>query len=108
MSSTNFMKERNRVHEKFKKIMPEIGNNFDWLLEHTFKEGALPSKFKELIALGISVTIRCEPCMMYHLEHARDKGASDEEILEAMTVGFEMASGYIVPPLRKMLDKYFD
>jgi AhpD family alkylhydroperoxidase len=67
--------------------------------DNTFKDGALTSKTKELIALGISVTVRCEPCMQYHIEKAAQK--------EAMEVGYEMAVGQIIPPSRKVLFRHF-
>ncbi len=76
-------------------------------MNHTFQDGALASKLKELIALGISVTVRCEPCMQYHIEKAAQKGATQEEILEAMEVGYEMAVGQVIPPLRKVLFSNF-
>jgi AhpD family alkylhydroperoxidase len=87
--------------------MPEIGDSFDNLMNRTFQDGALVSKTKELIVLGISVTVRCGPCMQYHIEKAAEKGAADEEILEAMEVGYEMAVGRVVPPLRKVIFSHF-
>ncbi len=107
MSNKGFMKERDTLHGFFRSIMPEIGDSFDNLMNHTFQDGALTSKTKELIALGISVTVRCEPCMQYHIEKAAEKGATSEEILEAMEVGYEMAVGQVVPPLRKVLFSHF-
>jgi AhpD family alkylhydroperoxidase len=87
--------------------MPETAKSFDDLMSLTFAEGALSVQAKELIALGISVAVRCEPCMNYHIEQARTKGASDEKLLEAMTVGFEMGVGQLIPPLRKVLRSQF-
>jgi AhpD family alkylhydroperoxidase len=107
ISSKGFMKERDTLHGFFRSVMPEIGASFDNLMDHTFKDGALPSKMKELIALGISVSVRCEPCMQYHIEKAAEQGATKEEILETMAVGYEMAVGQVVPPLRKVLYSNF-
>jgi AhpD family alkylhydroperoxidase len=87
--------------------MPETAESFDDLMRITFAEGALSSQAKELIALGISVAVRCEPCMNYHIEQARAKGANDEKLLEAMSVGFEMGLGQLIPPLRKVLRSQF-
>jgi len=58
-----------------------------------FADGALPSKFKELIAVGISVVIDCESCMQWHIQQAHKAGASKEEIFEAIEVGIEMGGG---------------
>jgi AhpD family alkylhydroperoxidase len=107
MTDSDFLNERNKLHKNFQKEMPDIARSFNGLMDITFKEGALSSKTKELIALGISVCVRCEPCMHYHIEHAMKKGATKEEVLEAMQVGYEMAVGYVVPPLRKVLYEHF-
>ena len=101
------MKERDAMHRHFERLMPETAKCFDDLMSLTFSEGALSSQEKELIALGISVAVRCEPCMNYHIEKARAKGASDEKLLEAMNVGFEMGVGQLIPPLRKVLRSQF-
>jgi AhpD family alkylhydroperoxidase len=87
--------------------MPETAKTFDNLMKTTFAEGALSVQAKELIALGISVAVRCEPCMNYHIEQARTKGANDEKLLEAMSVGFEMGLGQLIPPLRRVLRSQF-
>lgn len=107
MKNSDFMKERNELHKNFEAMMPETAKSFNSLMDFTFTDGALSAKMKELIALAISVTVRCEPCMNYHLEEASAKGASKEEILEAMNVGYEMAVGQVVPPLRRVLRYQF-
>ena len=59
----------------------------------TFKDGALKKRYKELIAIGISVQINCESCMQWHIEQAAAAGASRDEVLEAVEVGIEMGGG---------------
>ncbi len=61
--------------------------------EATYSEGALKSKVKELIAVGISVVINCESCMQWHIEQAAKKGATEREIIEVLEVGIEMGGG---------------
>ena len=101
------LKERNALHQHFRSLMPELAENYDELLKLTFADGALSAQVKELIALAVSVTNRCEPCMGYHMEKARESGASDAELLEAMNVGFEMGVGALIPPLRAVLKARF-
>lgn len=104
---SDFMKKRNALHQHFHETMPGVARNFDDLLKEVYKDGALSSQFKELIALGCSVAIRCEPCMHYHIEAARRKGATEEQLTEALGVGFEMAAGSVLPPLRRVLQEEF-
>jgi len=55
--------------------------------------GALDAKTKELLAVAISVAVRCDPCITYHVEGARKKGASRDEIAEAMGLAVYMGAG---------------
>ena len=59
----------------------------------TFRDGALPKKTKELIAVGISVVSNCESCMQWHIGEAVKDGATEREVLEAVEVAFEMGIG---------------
>jgi AhpD family alkylhydroperoxidase len=61
--------------------------------QHTYKDGKLSKLQKELIAIGISVVINCESCMEWHIKQALDGVATEDEILEAIEVGIEMAGG---------------
>jgi len=61
--------------------------------QKTYTDGALSKKAKELIAIGISVVINCESCMEWHIKQALDDGATENEIIEAIEVGIEMAGG---------------
>jgi AhpD family alkylhydroperoxidase len=58
-----------------------------------YADGSLPKKTKELIAVGISVTMDCESCMQWHIEQAAKAGATFKEVLEAIEVGIEMGGG---------------
>ncbi len=42
---------------------------------------------KELIAVGASVTANCQPCLEYHVKEAREFGASESMIKDAIEVG---------------------
>lgn len=48
---------------------------------------------KELVAIGASVATNCEPCLKYHLSKAKENGASEESIVEAIEVGKMVKKG---------------
>jgi AhpD family alkylhydroperoxidase len=48
------------------------------------EDGALDGVTKELIALGVSARIPCDYCVYYHREAAMAKGASEQDIKEAL------------------------
>jgi len=54
---------------------------------------ALSAKHKALIALGISITIRCEGCIAVHMKSALSAGANPEEIMETIGVSVSMGGG---------------
>lgn len=53
--------------------------------------GKLTPKTKELIALALSLSSTCEWCITFHVKMAKERGASDEEILESCYVAVLMA-----------------
>lgn len=57
------------------------------------KKGALSEKFKELIAVSLSVKSQCEDCIMHHLKQAIGLKAKDEEIMEAIWMAVMMGGG---------------
>lgn len=64
---------------------------FDALVTEAGKAGALDTKTKELLALGIAVAVRCEACITLHAAWARDNGARRDEVSEAIGVAVQMA-----------------
>lgn len=44
-------------------------------------------RVKELVAIGASITANCRPCLEYHVTRARENGAEEDEIKEAIAVG---------------------
>ena len=50
-------------------------------------------KVKELIAIGASVTANCKPCLEYHVAKAKENGATDEEIAEAIAIAKMVRKG---------------
>lgn len=55
--------------------------------------GALDRKTKELMAVAISVAVRCDPCVTYHVAAARKQGASREELAETVGLAIYMGAG---------------
>jgi AhpD family alkylhydroperoxidase len=55
--------------------------------------GLIPHKVKELIAVGIAVGIRCQPCIVHHVKEALDRGATADEIMEACSIAIAMGGG---------------
>lgn len=58
-----------------------------------FEAGALPEKTKQLIAVAVAHVTQCPYCIRSHTKTAIRKGASKEEIMEAVWIAAEMRAG---------------
>ena len=61
--------------------------------KQVFADGALPAKTKQLIAVAVAHVTQCPYCIDSHTKLAVQKGASDEEVMEAIWVAAEMRAG---------------
>ena len=84
---------RKQAHRQLLSLKSNVYEAFLAMQTATYRDGALPRKTKELIAVGVSVVIDCESCMQWHIDQAARCGASKEEILQAVEVGIEMGGG---------------
>lgn len=73
--------------------IPETWAGFAALHEHAVEDGALPAKVKEMIALAIAVAEGCDGCIGYHAYGASRRGATEEEVAEALGVALLMRGG---------------
>jgi AhpD family alkylhydroperoxidase len=76
-----------------KALAPDLGRTFGPFFRDLMKDGALPVKQKELIALGIGIASRCEACIYTHVEKCLKAGATQPEIMEAAGVAVMMGGG---------------
>ena len=56
-------------------------------------DGAIPRKYRELIALGVALTTQCAYCIDIHTRHARAHGVTKEELAEAAFVAAAVRAG---------------
>jgi AhpD family alkylhydroperoxidase len=57
------------------------------------EDGAVPKKYKELIALGVALTTQCPYCLEIHRGRAVTAGATPEEIAETALVAAALRAG---------------
>lgn len=72
---------------------PEVMKGFSSIAQAALKADALDAKTKELIALAISVAVRCDDCIGFHAQAAYGSGASREEVLETLGMAIYMGAG---------------
>jgi AhpD family alkylhydroperoxidase len=72
------------------------------------KSNLLGAKMRELIALAVAVTARCDGCIAVHSEAAVKRGASKEEIAEALGVAVAVNAGAALVYSTRVLDAVKD
>ncbi|BDR59359.1 carboxymuconolactone decarboxylase family protein [Xylocopilactobacillus apicola] len=73
--------------------LPEEMAKFGELAQLMLAPGALDRKTKELIAVGIAVSVRCEGCIRGHVKNSLESGATFEELSEVVKVAILMGGG---------------
>ncbi|AZS15170.1 carboxymuconolactone decarboxylase family protein [Paenibacillus lutimineralis] len=85
-------------------------NAFMNLLGTNYADGAIDTKTKELISVGIAAYNRCEYCIVFHVYKALEAGATREQIIEAAMVAVAFGGGpsmaYSVTLLKDSIDEF--
>ncbi len=83
---------------------PELVKGFQALDSAPAKGGHLDAKTRELIALAVAVTTRCDGCIAVHSKAAVDSGASQQEIAEALGVAMALNAGAALVYSARVMD----
>jgi AhpD family alkylhydroperoxidase len=90
----------------FAKLSPDTVKGYGALGAAGEKTNQLDAKTRELIALAVAVTTRCDGCIIVHTEAARKHGATKEEIAEALGVAVALNAGAALVYSTRALDAY--
>jgi len=74
-------------------LAPDQVKAFRNFSKAVFQEGALDEKTKQLIAVAVAHVTQCPYCIKGHTKLAKQKGATNNEIMEAIWVASEMRAG---------------
>ncbi len=72
---------------------PGMFDGFNTMSKAAKRNGALDEKTKELIALGIAISTRCDSCIGFHTKSLVRLGTSREEFCEALEMIGYMGGG---------------
>ena len=86
--------------------IPEVMKSFSSLAHAATDAKVLDPKTKELIALGISVAVRCDACIAFHAEAAVRQGATRDEVMETMGMAIYMGAGPSVMYAAQAVEAY--
>jgi AhpD family alkylhydroperoxidase len=85
---------------------PDVMKAFANIAQAAAAPKALDGKAKELIALAISVAIRCDDCIGFHVKAALKHGATREEVMETLGMAIYMGAGPSVMYATHALDAF--
>lgn len=91
-----YNKENLTKLKKMNELAPEVMKAF-WAFDKlAVAEGAIPVKYKELIAVAVALTTQCPYCIDIHTGNARKAGATETELTEAAMVAASLRAGAAV------------
>ena len=82
--------------KRMRELAPEAYRAFLEFDQKAFKDGAIPTKYKELMALAIGLTTQCPYCLLIHKDAAAKAGATPEEISETVFIAAALRAGAAV------------
>jgi AhpD family alkylhydroperoxidase len=82
--------------KKMDDVSSQVMNAF-WAFDRAaVADGAIPVKYKELIAVAVALTTQCPYCIDIHGRSARAAGATDTELVETAMVAAALRAGAAV------------
>lgn len=80
-------------------------NKFFALDNKAYVDGALNAKTKELMGLVASMVLRCNDCILYHVDRAIQEGATEQELYESFNIALIVGGSIVIPHLRYAVEK---
>src|SRR4051794_40258808 len=74
-------------------LAPDAFKGFMAFDEAAMKEGAIPLKYKELMAVAVALTTQCPYCIEIHGKRAKKAGATEAELAETTLVAAALRAG---------------
>ncbi len=93
MSKPYYIEEDLKKFGDISEFQPELGKKFFSYYNDVFKDGALTEREKALIALAVSHTVQCPYCIDAYTSASLEKGADEEQMMEAIHVAAAIRGG---------------
>ena len=96
-----FQKKREELNRLVMKYAGQGTKRFYSLDSQAYREGALPTKIKEMLGLVASFVLRCDDCIKYHIIRCFEEGVSDQELEETLFIGLMIGGTITIPHQRR-------
>jgi AhpD family alkylhydroperoxidase len=91
-----YNKENLSKLKRMENLAPQVMKAFWAFDQAAVADGAIPVKYKELIAVAVALTTQCPYCIDIHSGNARKAGATEAELAEAAMVTASLRAGAAV------------
>src|SRR6266446_8972204 len=92
-TKTMYSKDNLSKLPKLGKLAPEVTAAF-WAYDRAaLADGAIPKKYKELMAIAVALTTQCPYCIEVHRQAALKAGVTEQELAEAVHVAAALRAG---------------
>ncbi len=111
-SQLKYLEEVTSLTNEFKQELPEAYEAHQAFRDAVYKDGALNTKIKRLVAMAIAIRLGCPGCITFQTKLALEAGATKAEVVEAASVATSMGGTtasawvWIVVQLLKELGKW--
>jgi AhpD family alkylhydroperoxidase len=78
---------------KLGQLATEATNAFWAYDKAALADGAIPKKYKELMAIAVALTTQCPYCIEVHRQQALNAGATEQELAEVVHVAAALRAG---------------
>jgi|SRR5947209_16523263 len=89
------MKNMTKI-KKLGELAPDAFKGFLAFDEAAFQGGAIPLKYKELMAVAVALTTQCPYCIEIHGKRAKKAGATEQELAETTLIAAALRAGAAV------------
>jgi AhpD family alkylhydroperoxidase len=107
----NKINEFRTYRAKMNKVILDENNiffkRFFNLDARTYENGALDAKTKEMLGLVSSLVLRCDDCVMYHVEKCYQLGVTRAQFFEILSIGNFVGGSIVIPHTRRAIE-YWD
>jgi AhpD family alkylhydroperoxidase len=74
-------------------LAPDAWKAFVAFDEAVMRGGAIPLKYKELMAVAVALTTQCPYCIEIHTKKAKKAGANEQELAETTLIAAALRAG---------------
>ncbi|MBC7080954.1 MAG: carboxymuconolactone decarboxylase family protein [Thermoplasmatales archaeon] len=108
MRYREFKEYREKINKKILQEGTLNTKRFFSLDNNVYLDNKLSRKTKELLGLVASVVLRCNDCILYHLDRCVEEGYTNDEIYEALDIALIVGGSITIPHIRyayEMIDE---